>query len=177
MLLAERPRHGYDIRAEFERRTSNLWALNSGQVYTTLERLTRDGLVTSSPDADDRSGRRRIYALTAAGESELGSWLAGLPPEGDPPREDLVMAVLLTADRPTPEAIKVVDDARSRLLGHLQSLRRTQRNEGSTDRAAQLVSEVLIARLEADLRWLDRTEEILLTSPDGSHRGTNGGMA
>ncbi|CUU53592.1 Virulence activator alpha C-term [Parafrankia irregularis] len=44
-LLAERPMYGYQLRAEFEARTGSTWPLNIGQVYTTLRRLERDGLV------------------------------------------------------------------------------------------------------------------------------------
>ncbi len=162
VLLAEKPRHGYDIRAEFDRRTADLWALNSGQVYTTLDRMTRDGLVTASPDENDPSGRRKLYALTGPGRTALTEWLAGLPATTEPPREDLVMAVLLTAERPLADALAVVDAARGRILKHLQEIRRGQRTrEAGSDIGADLVSEVLIARMEADLRWLDRTEQIL----------------
>ncbi len=160
-LLAERPRHGYDLRAEFERRTAGLWGLNSGQVYTTLDRLTRDGLVSGEDDPDDTSGRRRLYALTDAGSGALDSWRAGLAAHTDAPREDLVMEILLAADGPTHTVLPVIDHARHRILQHLQELRRAQRDDPDGTLAAQLVTEVLLARREADLRWLDRTEALL----------------
>jgi DNA-binding PadR family transcriptional regulator len=164
LLLRERPRHGYDLRSEFESRTASLWRLNSGQVYTTLERLERDGLVVSEPDDDDPSGRRRLYQLTPAGLDEVAAWYDAPAPEADPPRDDLVMKVLLAAQGERAEALGVVDRHRHALLTRLQDLRRQQR--GADDGlAGRLVADVLAARLEADLRWLDLTEERLRAQP------------
>lgn len=174
-LLSEHPRHGYDLRAEFERRTARLWDLNSGQVYTTLDRLARDGLVTATDDPDDPSGRRRLYALTTAGHEALDTWRGALPGDAEPPREDLVMQVLLAAESPSDEVVAIIDRARHHLLGRLQALRREQQTRtAGTDLPADLVAEVLIARHEADLRWLDRVEEILRArqSPPSTPKGS-----
>lgn len=160
LLLEERPRHGYELRSEFEARTASLWRLNSGQVYTTLERLERDGLVVSEPDGEDPSGRRRTYQLTDSGRKELASWFEAPSTEGDPPRDDLVMKVLLAAHGELASAVAVVDFHRHHLLSRLQELRRRQRAEAD-GLAGRLVADVLAVRLEADLRWLDLTEERL----------------
>ncbi len=63
-LLQDRPRYGYELRVEFEDRTGAAWPLNIGQVYTTLDRLERDGLV--SKDGDDGGGHV-VYSITGAG--------------------------------------------------------------------------------------------------------------
>jgi DNA-binding PadR family transcriptional regulator len=160
LLLEERPRHGYELRSEFEARTASLWRLNSGQVYTTLERLERDGLVVSEPDDEDPSGRRRTYQLTDAGRKEVAAWYEAPTAEGDPPRDDLVMKVLLAAHRELTGALAVVDRHRHDLLGRLQELRRHQR-AAPDGLPGRLVTDVLAVRLEADLRWLDLTEERL----------------
>ena len=69
VLLAERPRHGYELKTELERRTGSLWSLNTGQVYTTLDRLQRDGLVEPADDVEvGNDARRRAYRLTTQGE-------------------------------------------------------------------------------------------------------------
>lgn len=158
MLLAERPRHGYDLRAAFEDRTGSLWSLNSGQVYTTLERLVRDGLATSEDDPDDDSGRRRLYSVTAEGRDELRTWLSGTDGNVEPQRDDLMMKVLLAApDNAT--ATAVIDRHRHTLLQRLQDLRRRQRDLTEDDLAAVLVADAQVSRLEADLHWLDRCEQ------------------
>src|SRR5438105_10009725 len=152
LLLEERPRHGYELRSEFEARTASLWRLNSGQVYTTLERLERDGLVASEPDDEDPSGRRRTYQLTDAGRTEVAAWFEAPTSDWEPPRDELVMKVLLAAHRELNGALAVVDRHRHDLLGRLQELRRHQRAAADA-LATRLVADVLAVRLEADLRW------------------------
>ena len=72
-LLQDRPRYGYQLRVEFEDRTGSTWPLNIGQVYTTLDRLERDGLV--SKDGGDGEGHV-VYSITAEGKAEVQSWFA-----------------------------------------------------------------------------------------------------
>ena len=158
-LLDEQPRHGYDLRARFEARTAELWSLNSGQVYTTLDRLERDGLVDAADDPDDGSGRRRLYRVTDAGRQELQAWLDATSWSAEPHRDELLMKVLLVADRPE-EANAVVADHRHALLAQLQSVRQHQR-QLPNDLRSQLAADAVVARLESDLHWLDRCEERL----------------
>src|SRR6187431_415146 len=73
-ILAQGPCYGYQLRQEFDRRTGGTWSLNVGQVYSTLDRLERDGLVeTAGTDAEGRA----IYAITNAGRTEAHEWLIG----------------------------------------------------------------------------------------------------
>lgn len=159
-LLAQRPRHGYDLRARFEEQTADLWPLNSGQVYTTLDRLERDGLVDATDDPDDGSGRRRLYRVTDAGREELRRWLDAASWSAEPHRDELLMKVLLVADQPT-EAQAVVADHRRALLAQLQAVRRQQRTLPD-DLRSQLAADAVVARLESDLHWLDRCEQRLI---------------
>ena len=92
-LLAERPMYGAQLRAEFESRTGGTWPLNVGQVYTTLGRLERDGLVEPAGPAD---GEGRIsYRLTAMGRAETAAWWDSPVPRGDAPRDELVIKLAL----------------------------------------------------------------------------------
>src|SRR6201999_3132405 len=92
-LLSEGPKYGLQLRQEFEAGTGEMWPLNVGQVYTTLNRLERDGLVEAD-DADD-DGPQRTFRLTAAGGDELESWLRTPPGATAPPRDELVIKVLV----------------------------------------------------------------------------------
>ncbi|HEX8805110.1 MAG TPA: PadR family transcriptional regulator [Acidimicrobiales bacterium] len=175
LLLAERPRHGYELRSLFEQRTGELWPLNTGQVYTTLDRLERDGLVEPVADAGSvggsggavgtgrgsGDGRRRSYRLTEAGREETRAWLAA--PVGDgAPRDELVMKVLLVATSGDREAaLATIDGHRHELLARLQQLRRAQREEEAPTLGARLMADALAVRAEADLRWLDLCVERL----------------
>ena len=72
-LLSEGPKYGLQLRHEFEERTGEVWPLNVGQVYTTLQRLERDGLIQS--DGEEEAGSQKSYRLTVDGGAELDTWL------------------------------------------------------------------------------------------------------
>jgi DNA-binding PadR family transcriptional regulator len=107
-LLAEGPKYGLQLREEFEARTGEVWPLNVGQVYTTLQRLERDGLVESDAAAQD--GPQKTFRITVGGETELARWLRTPPDMSAPPRDELVMKVLVAMHVPgtdVPEVIQV----------------------------------------------------------------------
>src|SRR5258708_9477714 len=92
-LLSDGPKYGLQLRQEFEDRTGEVWPLNVGQVYTTLQRLERDGLVES--DDDDDEGPQRGFRITTAGATELATWLRTPPDMTSPPRDEVVIRVLV----------------------------------------------------------------------------------
>src|SRR5262249_22790634 len=92
-LLSEGPKYGLQLREEFEARTGDVWPLNVGQVDTTLQRLERHGLVESDSDSPD--GPQKAYRITGDGEQELDTWLRTPPDLSSPPRDELVMKVLM----------------------------------------------------------------------------------
>ena len=155
-LLGDGPRHGYQLKTEFEAVTGGAWPLNVGQVYTTLDRLARDGLVI----VDERAGQKS-YALTAAGRDELGAWWQATPAEDPPPRDELMLKVLLAVETGRQHALDVITRQRTALFQLLQGRRRAQPAESLAD---QLVTDALIVRAEADLRWLDLCEQKILHS-------------
>src|SRR5437868_2690224 len=91
-LLSEGPKYGLQLREEFESGTGEVWPLNVGQVYTTLQRLERDGLVASDGVGE---GPQKSYRITAEGTTELGTWLRTPPDLSSPPRDELVIKVLV----------------------------------------------------------------------------------
>ena len=160
-LLSEEPKHGYQLKSEFEARTATAWPLNVGQVYTTLDRLERDGLVSSSSEADQPGERRRRYQLTGAGRRAQAAWfLAASGPEA-PPRDHLVMKVLLAVHIAGVDPMEVIQVQRATRVEHLQHLRRRQRSANDQDLSARLVADALAARVESEIRWLDLCEERL----------------
>src|SRR6185437_4165487 len=96
-LLSESPKYGLQLRHEFEERTGEVWPLNVGQVYTTLQRLERDGFVEA--DGDGERARKR-YRITDAGAQELAGWLRTPPELVPPPRDELVIKVLVALQIP-----------------------------------------------------------------------------
>ena len=166
-LLSEGPSHGYLLKTAFEAATGGTWPLNVGQVYTTLDRLQRDGLVT----ADERDGQKR-YTITAAGREELAAWWTTLPGSAPPPRDELLLKVLLAVDEGPDHALEVITRHRTALTRVLQSHRRA--SSDGADLAAALVAEALVARAEADLRWLDTCEARVLRAATTTSPTTNG---
>ena len=154
-LLDDGPRYGYQLKTTFEGATGGVWPLNVGQVYTTLDRLERDGLVTVV-EAD----AQKSYTLTAAGREELGAWWQAVPVDDPPPRDELMLKVLLAIEHGPAHALHVVTRQRTALLALLQQRRREDRST-PTGLAARLVSDALVVRAEADLRWLDLCESRL----------------
>ncbi len=170
-LLREGPRHGYQLKTAFEAATGGVWPLNVGQVYTTLDRLERDGLVqvqpagpAGAPDGGDGGqAAQKTYALTPAGDVELRAWWDEVATDGPPPRDELMLKVLMALGTGRAEALRVGTHQRTVLLTQLQRVRRERTAaDGHPDLAARLVTEALIARAEADLRWLDTCETHLL---------------
>ena len=163
-LLHEGPRYGYQLKTEFEAATGGVWPLNVGQVYTTLDRLERDGLVevrAVDGAAPATAPGQKTYAITDDGVAELGAWWEAVPSDDPPPRDELMLKVLMAIDRGDDHALRVVTHQRTVLLSLLQVKRRERRAAGDESLAARLVTDALVARAEADLRWLDTCEEHL----------------
>jgi DNA-binding PadR family transcriptional regulator len=168
-LLDEGERHGYQLKVDFEARTGGIWPLNVGQVYTTLDRLQRDGLVVATDPPDEASQRR--YTITDDGRAEVKRWLAASAVDTNPPRDELIMKVLLAIGRGHDEAIALIDEQRSALLAALQLGRRRQRAEpDGGGPSKRLARDAVLTRVEADLTWLDRCEDLIRTETKANGR-------
>lgn len=173
LLLVEQDRHGYELKTLFEQRTGELWQVNTGQIYTTLERLERDGLVEPTGEVAATDARRRAYRLTDTGRDQAMDWLEAST-AADTPRDELVMKVLLVATGDDPSAaLDTIDGHRHALLARLQEVRRRQRASGD-DLGARLVADALAVRAEADLRWLDLCTERLHQAVRAAKAGRDG---
>lgn len=163
-LLEQRPMHGYQLRAEFEQRTGATWPLNVGQVYTTLSRLQRDGLVEDTGDEPvDAAGQHRVvYQLSAAGRAEVARWFATPVPREQPPRDELAIKLALAVTVPGVDVSAVIQQQRSATMTALQDYTRLKQRldpDGAADDLAwSLVLDALVFDAEAEIRWLDHCE-------------------
>ncbi|MCC5577736.1 PadR family transcriptional regulator [Microtetraspora sp. AC03309] len=158
-LLTQGPRYGYQLRAEFEASTGATWPLNIGQVYTTLSRMERDGLV--APGEQDEQGRM-VYAITEKGRAELERWFATPVAQADRPRDELVIKLAMAITAPGVDVARVVQAQRSATMRTLQELTRAKRGAGAAQR---LVLDSMIFQAEAEQRWLAHCEAVLAASP------------
>jgi DNA-binding PadR family transcriptional regulator len=157
--------YGYQLRAEFERRTGGTWTLNVGQVYNTLERLERDGLVARG-EAD---GQGHVYwEITDAGRGEVRSWLGAAVDRSLGARDELAMKLALAATLPGVDVADVIRAQRRATLARLGELERGAGAQPETPEgiASSLVLDSMIFAAEAEVRWLDHSERRLAAHPD-----------
>ena len=158
-LLAPGPRHGYQLRAEFEARTGGTWPLNIGQVYSTLQRLQRDGLVEPADEEPADAAESRIaYRLTTEGRAEVDDWFRTPVDAGSDPRDELAIKLALGVGLDDVDLGILVQAQRSAGLRRLQEYTRLKRTADESDLAWELVLDRLIFNAEAQLRWLDHVE-------------------
>ena len=155
-LLSEGPKYGLQLRHEFEARTGEVWPLNVGQVYTTLQRLERDGLIESDGGADD--GPQKTFRITTAGAEELHAWLSTPPDTDAPPRDELVIKVLVALRMPDVDVVDLVQVHRRHLVTMMQHYTRVKENAPENDVGLLLVADAEIYRLDALIRWLDAAD-------------------
>ena len=159
-LLESGPKYGYQLHTSFKERTGDTWPLNIGQIYTTLARLDRDGLV--APAGDDGDGHQ-IYALTDMGRAELDRWFATPVARADRPRDELAIKLAVALTVSDVDVREVIQTQRTATLRDLQDLTRQKRLIGEDDLASSLALDSLIFQAEAEARWLDSCEERLLS--------------
>jgi DNA-binding PadR family transcriptional regulator len=162
-LLERGPMYGWKLRAEFEASTGATWPLNIGQVYTTLARLERDGLV--EPVESDAEGRV-TYRITDAGRDEIQAWFA-TPVGGEArPRDELAIKLAMALSTPGVDAHRVIQTQRTATLRALQDLTRLKAGADEVaDAAWLLVLESMIFKAEAEVRWLDHCEVRIGSAP------------
>jgi len=155
-LLSEGPKYGLQLREEFEARTGEIWPLNVGQVYTTLQRLERDGLAES--DGSGEAGPQKGFRITAEGEQELARWLRTPPDLSSPPRDELVMKVLVALHVPGTDVPAVIQAHRRYLVELMQQWTRIKEDDTGSDLGMLLAVDAELFRLDSVVRWLDAAE-------------------
>jgi DNA-binding PadR family transcriptional regulator len=158
-LLSEGPKYGLQLREEFEARTGEVWPLNVGQVYTTLQRLERDGLVESE-GADE--GPQKAFLITDGGAAELADWLRTPPDLSSPPRDELVMKVLVAIRLPGTDVSDVIQAHRRYLVELMQQWTRIKEGGAEGDLNLALAVDAELFRLDSLVRWLDAVDARLM---------------
>ncbi len=163
-LLSEGPSYGLQLREEFEARTGDVWPLNVGQVYTTLQRLERDGLVVCEGDSEDPRGAhdreamtssaQKMFKITPEGLRELDAWLRTPPDLSAPPRDELVMKILIALRVPGAKVSEIIQAHRRYLVELMQQWTRIKEDADPADLGLGLAVDAELFRLDAVVRWL-----------------------
>ena len=166
-LLTDGPKYGMRLQNEFEFRTGEVWPLNVGQVYTTLQRLERDGLVET--DGEGERSRKR-YRITPAGAQELAEWLRTPPDLVPPPRDELVIKVLVALEIPGIDINEILQAHRRHVIEVMQRYTQVKAAAGEDDVPLALVADAELFRLEGIVRWLDAADVRLKQLPSARRR-------
>ena len=156
-LLASGPAHGYELKQALEQRFGSvLPPLNAGQIYTTLSRLERDGLVDDDAVAQNGRPNKRVYRLTDDGRAELERWVADSTP-ATRLKDDFFIKLVLARSAGIADPLELIDRQR---FAYLQALRTLDdvAAQSDGDVTASLLVEGAALHLEADLKWLDLCE-------------------
>lgn len=156
-LLAEEPKYGYQLKRELEMATGDAWTLNVGQVYTTLQRLERDGFVT----AEDAESDQQRYRLTEAGSDEVVTWMSTPVDQRSSRRDALSIKILLAINSSFIDPADVIRRQRAATMSNLQDLQHLRTEAGDDEIAWLLELDRLVLQAESELRWLDRVEDRL----------------
>ena len=158
-MLAGESGHGYELKQSLQQRFGDLLpALNTGQIYSTLSRLERDGLVVGTGVAGD-SRRKRVYELTDTGRAVLQEWIA-TPVPGARLKDEFFMKLVVVASRDLADPQALVDGQRREYLQSLRDLDALLTANGKGV-SAELLVEGAVLHLKADLEWLDLIEQRL----------------
>ncbi|NYG54258.1 PadR family transcriptional regulator [Nocardioides perillae] len=158
-VLVDGPAHGYDLKRAHDERFPAARPLAFGQVYATLARLERDGLVEVAGTEQAGGPERTTYAVTEAGRAALADWLRE-PETPGPYAADALVRKTVTALHAGGDALAFLDRQRAVHLDAMRSLTRARRDgEGPPDVATRIALDHTIAHLDADLRWLEETRE------------------
>jgi len=154
-ILDAGPRHGYALKSEFEAATGNVWPLNVGQVYSTLSRLERDGLVLVAEQDDGQ----KTYRISDTGRQELRRWFGTPVVREVVPRQELAIK-LVFAMRAGPEQVR--DVVQRQLVATMASLQEFTKLKATAERDGDLawlmMLDALIFQAEAEARWLELCE-------------------
>jgi len=163
-LLSEGPKHGFQLAQDFVAGTGEMWPLNTGQVYTTLQRLERDDLVES--DSGGVEGQQKDVRITDAGRRELDEWLHSPPDTSSPPRDELVIKMLVALRVPGVDVAELAQLHRRHVIERMQEYTRLKEDADDRDIGLLLVADAELYRLEAVVRWLDAADARIKRLPE-----------
>src|SRR5262245_34973076 len=164
-LLSGERAHGYELKQSLEQGFGDLLpAVNAGQIYVTLGRLERDGLVVGHAVPGDSRGKR-VYELTDAGREALSAWIEA-PVAGRPLKDEFFMKLVVLASVQLADPKQLLETQRREYLQSLRDLNGLLEANGKGP-AAVLLIEGAILHLKADLEWLELIEGRLPLKEEG----------
>jgi DNA-binding PadR family transcriptional regulator len=161
-LLAKEPAHGYELKQALEQTFGHAYpAPNIGQIYVTLQRLERDGLVRGEDVVQASRPNKRVYVLTEAGRQALAAWVDE-PSDGVHVRDQFFMKLVLAPLAGAADRMALINKQRRHYLNLMRGLSSLATTTDRENRIARLLIEGAMLHLQADLDWLERCQEELI---------------
>ncbi|GAA3414775.1 PadR family transcriptional regulator [Streptosporangium vulgare] len=160
-LLAKEPAHGYELKQALEQIFGGAYpSPNIGQIYVTLGRLEKDGLVRAVDVEQSNRPNKKVYYLTAAGREILDTWVDE-PTEGPRVRDEFFMKLVLAPMTGIADRMAMINRQRRHYLGLMRDLNELAERTDPENRVALLLVEGAMLHVQADLDWLERCQEDL----------------
>ena len=161
-FLSQGPAHGYELKQAIEEQFRAVYrSLNAGQIYTTLSRLERDGLVQNQYVAQEGRPDKRVYEITTIGREALAAWVEK-PVSGPRLKDEFFMKLMLARLANVGDVTTIIQRQRHEFLQTLHDLNElAMKTDSQCNPAAWLLVKGAILHLKADLEWLDLCEEQL----------------
>lgn len=156
-LLLESPRHGYELKLAFEERVGTFWELNYGQIYSTLDRLLKQGFVEWQADLGEGPDRK-VYSITEKGKREFHSWLKKPVQKRKPLRDEFFLKLALSGEEDIQEMLDLINEQRQIYLQKMAQLTQDKlrlNREKKNDLVLGLLMDAALFHAEADVRWLE----------------------
>jgi DNA-binding PadR family transcriptional regulator len=168
-LLARGPLHGYELKTAFEAELVPRSSLNFGQVYTSLERLQKEGLVAHEVVTQEERPDKKVFRLTESGALELRCWLGRASLPGLDLRNETFLKLAVARRLPDGEPLQVLDVERRAAFAQLREVTEARVNARAEGEPVELVLllELAALRLEAFITWLERCDEALRADTGG----------
>ncbi len=162
-LLADGPRHGYELRAQYEHQLVPSAKLNVGQVYPTLDRLQRDGWVAHDVVSQPERPDKKVYALTEEGQRRLRAWLDAPSALNLDARNETFVKLMLARRLVECEPLDVLKVEKRACFARLHEVTqaRAKAREDGEPLPAILLLDLAVLRLEAFMKWLENCDEAL----------------
>jgi DNA-binding PadR family transcriptional regulator len=162
-ILAEKDLHGYEIKNSFDEKVGDFWSLNYGQIYSTLDRLEKEDLVTHDRQAQDKRPDRKIYSITRKGRKELEEWLSTPVPKVRALRDEFFIKLLFMEKSNIASLLTLIEKQKTLYLSQMSGL--TQKKVALKKQAkthdtfiTELLMDAGLFHAEADIKWLTLCE-------------------
>ncbi len=159
-ILAEKDQHGYELKSTFDEKIGEFWSLNYGQIYTTLDRLEKEDLVTHDRQEQDRRPDRKIYSITSKGREELIAWLSTPVSKVRALRDEFFIKLVFMDKRDPASILELIEKQKALYLKQMTRLTHRKvalkKKPGNPDTlTTELLMDAGLFHAEADIRWLD----------------------